>query len=64
MGQIRRGYRQLGFGSTKSEVHIRHVNRDNEERAEYTNLNSGKRAGREKGVQESSACRWDLKINK
>ena len=59
MGQIRRGYRQLGFGSTKSEVHIRHVNRDNEERAEYTNLNSGKRAG-----WESSACRWDLKINK
>lgn len=61
IGQIEREYQEFGFGNTKFEMHTRHLNRNHEERAECTNLYSGKWSGLEIGVWESSACRWDLK---
>lgn len=41
-------------------MHVRHVNRDKEERAGCTN--SGKRSGLETGAGESSAYTWDLRL--
>lgn len=38
MGPIGRRYQEFGFGHAKFKMRVRHLNRDKEERAGFTNL--------------------------